>query len=78
MIRKPGLDWNRLKGRASGIGPGRLFSVNLLPYHNIAAKKYEKPGQPHDLSSMSEPDHQTQAHVISIFEAHGLVAMIGG
>jgi pyruvate formate lyase activating enzyme len=57
---------------------GEKKTVNLLPYHNIAAKKYEKLGQSHDPGDMSEPDEQTQAHIISIFESHGLVAMIGG
>ncbi len=57
---------------------GEKKRVNLLPYHNIAAKKYEKLGQANDSSGMSEPDEQKQQHVIDIFKSHGLEAMIGG
>ncbi len=58
--------------------PGEKRTVNLLPYHNIAAKKYEKLGQAHSLDGMSEPDEQSQRRVIAIFQRHGVVAKIGG
>ncbi len=57
---------------------GDKRTVNLLPYHNIALKKYEKLGQPHSLNSMSEPDEQAQVRIIEIFKKHGLAAAIGG
>lgn len=61
---------------ASLDGPPR--KVHLLPFHNIAVKKYEKLGKPCDLSGMSEPSPGELESIVSIFEAHGIDAVVGG
>lgn len=57
---------------------GEKKPVNLLPYHGIAAKKYEKLGGVYDAGEMSEPSEEQQQKAIEIFKAHGLEASIGG
>ena len=52
--------------------------VNILPYHNIAEKKYEKLGQHYERGIMDEPDLARQDEVIEIFKSYGLNAIIGG
>ncbi len=52
--------------------------VNILPYHSIAQKKYEKLGRIEKFIKMEEPDVACQKRVISLFESHGVKAMIGG
>jgi len=58
--------------------PGKQKNVNLLPYHNIAQKKYEKLGKEFSLDGMSEPTKEEQDHALSIFNSYGIPAMIGG
>jgi pyruvate formate lyase activating enzyme len=57
---------------------GDKKSVNLLPYHNIAQKKYEKLGMGYDLNYMREPSREEQEHALSIFQSFGIEAIIGG
>jgi len=57
---------------------GEKKRVNLLPYHNIAAKKYEKLGETWDPGDMAEPTKDEQTRIIGKFNTHGLEAMIGG
>lgn len=52
--------------------------VNILPYHNIAQKKYEKLGKKSSFVKMEEPDIPTQKEIIKIFESYGIKAIIGG
>ena len=52
--------------------------VNILPFHNIAEKKYEKLGQFYDKGIMAEPDLARQDEVVEIFKSYGLNAIIGG
>jgi len=52
--------------------------VNLLPFHNIAVKKYERLGETCDLSNMAEPSKEELAHAISLFKKHGIHARVGG
>lgn len=52
--------------------------VNILPYHNIAEKKYLKLDQQYDQGSMGEPDTNRQRAVLEIFKSYGINAMIGG
>ena len=52
--------------------------VNILPYHSIAVKKYEKLGQDYDPGTMDVPDELRQYQVIDIFKKHGVNAIIGG
>lgn len=52
--------------------------VNLLPFHNIAVKKYERLGESCDLTGMAEPEKDELDHVIGIFAKHGVQARVGG
>ena len=58
--------------------PGNKKKVNILPYHNIAAKKYEKLGGNYDSKGMEEPSKKSQQNTIEIFKNYGLEAIIGG
>jgi pyruvate formate lyase activating enzyme len=58
--------------------PGDKKNVNLLPYHNIAKKKYEKMGKVIEFDGMSEPTNKEKDHVLSIFESYGIRAIVGG
>lgn len=57
---------------------GERKMVNLLPYHGIAATKYEKLGQANDSSHLCEPDPATMERVTAIFEGYGLPTIVGG
>lgn len=52
--------------------------VNLLPYHNIAQKKYEKLGRKEKFIKMEEPKSNHQKKIIKLFESYGIKAIIGG
>ncbi len=57
---------------------GEKKQVNLLPYHNIALKKYEKLGQAYDAGCMAEPEQASLERIAAVFEDHGLAVVIGG
>ena len=57
---------------------GDKKQVNLLPYHNIAQKKYEKLGKKWKPDEMAEPSKKEQAEIISQFAKYGLTAQVGG
>jgi len=57
---------------------GEKKQVNLLPYHNIAARKYQKLGGLYNPGDMAEPSEDEQNKIIAQFAAHGIEAMIGG
>ena len=52
--------------------------VNILPYHNIAQKKYEKLGKLEKFVKMEEPEQQIQQKIIKQFKSYGIKAIIGG
>ena len=52
--------------------------VNILPYHNIASKKYEKLGIEYAQGTMDEPDQDHQKRILEIFQSFGIEAIIGG
>jgi pyruvate formate lyase activating enzyme len=52
--------------------------VGLLPYHNIASKKYEKLGKLYDETGMSELNQEEQNYLLQLFKNSGLNALIGG
>ncbi|MBC8374798.1 MAG: glycyl-radical enzyme activating protein [FCB group bacterium] len=58
--------------------PGKTRAVNLLPFHNSAAKKHEKLGQSYDSTLMGEPDQHRQLEIVEIFNGFGVLASIGG
>lgn len=51
--------------------------VQILPYHNIASKKYEKLGGVYDPGEMTEPNSNIQEKVLDIFRSYGINAEIG-
>ncbi|MDD3343970.1 MAG: glycyl-radical enzyme activating protein [Sulfurospirillaceae bacterium] len=55
-----------------------LVMVNILPYHNIAQKKYEKLGKISHFIKMEEPDKMRQKKIIELFNSYGIDAVIGG
>lgn len=57
---------------------GEKKCVNLLPYHNIAARKYQKLGGTYHSDGMAEPSNEEQEKAIAIFAEYGLEAIIGG
>jgi pyruvate formate lyase activating enzyme len=57
---------------------GQPKLVNILPYHNIAIKKYEKLGQYYDSGTMDVPNETRQQQVLDIFKSYGVRAIIGG
>lgn len=57
---------------------GEKKPVSLLPYHKIAQTKYQKLGRPDDFQLLQEPTKEAQARAVSIFQQHGLDAIIGG
>ncbi len=57
---------------------GKKPLVNILPFHNIAEKKYEKLGQGYDKGDMDAPSQERQNEILEIFKSYGINAMIGG
>jgi len=57
---------------------GEKKLVHLLPYHNIAQNKYMKLGKSDDFEKLKEPGKESLANAISIFEAYGIKASVGG
>lgn len=53
-------------------------TVGLLPYHNIASKKYEKIGRKYDERGMSEPSKEKVCQILSLFTQKGMNAVVGG
>lgn len=58
--------------------PGKPIVVNLLPYHKIAANKYNKLGSVYNKLEMEEPDVEEQNLAVSIFKNFGIKVEIGG
>lgn len=52
--------------------------INILPYHNIAQKKYEKLGSIERFVKLQEPEAIRQQEVLDIFKSYDLHAIIGG
>ncbi|HHU25377.1 MAG TPA: glycyl-radical enzyme activating protein [Bacteroidales bacterium] len=52
--------------------------VGLLPYHDIAAHKYEKLGKMYDDEGLSAPDDKRQLEILNTFIENGFNAVIGG
>lgn len=57
---------------------GEPKTVNLLPYHSIAARKYEKLGESYNEGVMKEPSKERIAESIEIFARYGITATEGG
>jgi len=57
---------------------GKKPLVNILPFHNIAEKKYEKLGQGYNKGDMDAPSQERQDEILDIFKSYDVNAMIGG
>ena len=58
--------------------PGEPKPVSLLPYHAIAARKYEKLGGIYNAGNMKEPDKETIKRCLQTFRKHNLEVSVGG
>lgn len=52
--------------------------VCLLPYHNIAARKYEKLGGSYNETGMKEPSKERLETILSLFRDKGYTTVVGG
>lgn len=57
---------------------GKKPLVNILPFHNIAEKKYEKLGVQYEKGVMEAPTPERQNEVLEILRSYDINAMIGG
>ncbi len=57
---------------------GKKPIVNILPFHNIAERKYQKLGRAYEKGIMKEPSIEKQNELISIFKSYDINVMIGG
>ncbi len=80
FIRNVNSDHNTITEMAEFISklPGKKPFVNILPYHNIAASKYNKLGEKYKELNMAEPTEEEQNRALSIFQKLGIDAEIGG
>lgn len=58
--------------------PGKTPLVSILPYHNIAAHKYNKLGSEYNEFNMAEPTDKKIGQATQIFHNHGIEAEVGG
>jgi pyruvate formate lyase activating enzyme len=58
--------------------PGKTASVNILPYHNIAAGKYKKLEMEFISGEMEEPIEKEIQGAITIYKRFGIEVEIGG
>lgn len=80
LVKNVNADEDSLKEIAQFISKlsGGKPEVNLLPYHNIAANKYNKLGLKYKEFNMAEPSEKEQNKAIEIFHQLGIAAEIGG
>lgn len=80
LVKNVNADEDSLQEMAAFLSelPGEKPSVNILPYHNIAASKYQKLGGDYQQFDMEEPSEEQQKIAFSIFEKQGLEVEIGG
>ena len=53
------------------------ISINILPYHNIAERKYEKLGGFYEEGIMSEPENEKLEEIFNIFKSFGIKTVVG-
>jgi len=56
----------------------KSLMVNILPFHNIADKKYKKLGIQYNKGKMDEPEIKRQDEILEIFKSYGIKCEIGG
>jgi len=72
-------DLENLKETATFISalPNKVQRADILPYHNIASKKYEKLGQEASDITLKEPSEEVQEHAVDLFKSYGIEAQVG-
>ena len=80
LIKNVNTDENELSEMARFVAtlPGKKPLVNLLPYHNIAAHKYEKLGTKYNEFEMAEPADEDLLLAEKIFTSYEIRTEIGG
>jgi len=80
LIKNVNADKTSLQEMAKFVSelPGKKPVVNILPYHSIAANKYNKLGSEYEEFNMAEPTEKEQNRALQIFETFGIEAEIGG
>ncbi|WP_167611095.1 glycyl-radical enzyme activating protein [Maribellus sediminis] len=58
--------------------PGKTPLVSILPYHNIAAHKYNKLGAEYEEFEMAEPTDEEIEWAMHIFRNYGIETEVGG
>ena len=58
--------------------PGKTPLVSILPYHNIAAHKYNKLGSSYNEFDMAEPTENEIKQAEEIFRSYGIIIEVGG
>lgn len=80
LIKGVNDDTNNLEKSAEFISKlqGEKKIVNILPYHSVARKKYEKLAQVYDDRGMDVPSDEKLMEAESIFKKYGIDIIIGG
>ncbi len=55
-----------------------LKQVDLLPYHHIAAEKYQRLGKSYESPAAHPPSDERMAEIVQILQGFGLQVKIGG
>ena len=58
--------------------PGKTPLISILPYHNIAAHKYNKLGSEYNEFNMAEPTDEEIEQAMHIFHKYGIETEVGG
>lgn len=77
----PGIndDESNIKATAEVIqNTSGIEQVNILPYHNIAADKYNRLGKQSSLMTIPVPDREYVESIVGKFLAYGVKVKIGG
>jgi pyruvate formate lyase activating enzyme len=80
LIKGVNADEENIRATAAFVADlaGEKKKVNLLPYHNIAARKYQKLGNEYISGEMEEPNEEEQEKAVAVFAEYGVEAIIGG
>ncbi|KAA3617894.1 MAG: glycyl-radical enzyme activating protein [Calditrichaeota bacterium] len=80
LIKNVNDDFENIEQMAEFVAelPGEKRQVNLLAYHNIAERKYQKLGETYQPGEMAEPTKEEQEQIAKKFESFGLKVVLGG
>ena len=78
IIEGVNADVNHIEKTIDFIRGLNVFSINLLPYHDIAKHKYKELGIPYEEDKMSKPSEDKMQHFKEMLEKEGYEVKIGG